>query len=111
MMLFGDFHLGYRTQQEFDSWILRCPIRLHRELMAFVQLYVGVKADVHLRMEVSSRHVPPPAIGTTLAGPAPRLAWTTVLPADEARIVTIPLGVYEAFPAPGPNPLLTPRAA
>jgi TPP-dependent pyruvate/acetoin dehydrogenase alpha subunit len=29
----GDVHLGYRTQQEFDSWVARCPIRLHRKLL------------------------------------------------------------------------------
>jgi type VI secretion system protein ImpH len=84
---------------------------LHRELMAFVQLYVGVKADVHLRMEVSSRLAPQPAIGAALAGAAPRLGWTTVLPADDERIINIALGVYEAFPAPAPNPHLTPRHA
>jgi type VI secretion system protein ImpH len=84
---------------------------LHRELMAFVQLYVGVKADVHLRMEVSSRLAPRPAIGPAPAGPAPRLGWTTVLPADGERLINIALGVYEAFPAPGPNPHLTPRHA
>jgi type VI secretion system protein ImpH len=80
---------------------------LHRELMAFVQLYVGVKADVHLRMEVSSRLAPVPRIGIAPAGPAPRLRWTTVLPAEEERMIIIPLGVREAFPAPPPNPYLS----
>ncbi|RBB33095.1 type VI secretion system baseplate subunit TssG [Burkholderia reimsis] len=80
---------------------------LHRELMAFIQLYVGTKADVHLRMEVSSRLAPKPAIGPASAGPAPRLGWTTVLPADEERFINIALGVYEAFPTPKPNPHLT----
>ncbi|KWE36577.1 type VI secretion system baseplate subunit TssG [Burkholderia territorii] len=84
---------------------------LHRELMAFVQLYVGVKADVYLRMEVSSRLAPEPFIGAASTGPAPRLGWTTVLPADEERIINIALGVYEAFPTPGTNPHLTPRHA
>ncbi len=84
---------------------------LHRELMAFVQLYVGVKADVHLRMEISSRLAPQPAIGQSEAGPAPRLGWTTVLPADEECLINIALGVHEAFPTPGPNPYLTPRHA
>ncbi|WP_233411903.1 type VI secretion system baseplate subunit TssG [Paraburkholderia kururiensis] len=84
---------------------------LHRELMAFLQLYVGVKADVHLRMEVSSRLAPEPAIGPTSTGPAPRLGWTTVLRADEERLISIALGVYEAFPTPGPNPHLTARHA
>ncbi|RQR66288.1 type VI secretion system baseplate subunit TssG [Burkholderia sp. Bp9125] len=83
---------------------------LHRELMAFVQLYVGVKADVHLRMEVSSRHAPQPAISAAHAGSAPRLGWTTVLPADEERLINIALGVYHAFPTPGPNPYLTQHA-
>ncbi len=83
---------------------------LHRELMAFMQLYVGVKADVHLRMEVSSRHAPLPAIGPTHDGSAPRLGWTTVLPADEARLINIALGVCQAFPAPAPNPHLTQHA-
>ena len=32
---------------------------LHRELMAFIRLYVGTKADVFLRMEVSSKQVAP----------------------------------------------------
>ncbi|MGF6245377.1 type VI secretion system protein ImpH [Paraburkholderia sp. GAS38] len=85
---------------------------LHRELMAFIRLYVGTKADVFLRMEVSSKHVPAPRLGATLpasperAGPAPRLSWTTVLPSDDERLITIPLGAYEVFPAPGLNPFL-----
>ena len=29
----GDVHLGYRTQQEFDAWVERCPLRLHRNLL------------------------------------------------------------------------------
>ena len=29
----GDVHLGYRTQQEFDAWVARCPVRLHRNLL------------------------------------------------------------------------------
>jgi TPP-dependent pyruvate/acetoin dehydrogenase alpha subunit len=29
----GDVHLGYRSQEEFDFWIARCPIRLHRKLL------------------------------------------------------------------------------
>ncbi|OLL28230.1 type VI secretion protein [Burkholderia sp. SRS-W-2-2016] len=84
---------------------------LHRELMAFVQLYVGVKADVHLRMEVSSRLAPLPTIGTAPAEPAPRLGWTTVLPAEHERMITIALGVREAFPVPPPNPYLSPQRA
>ncbi|RKE38740.1 type VI secretion system protein ImpH [Paraburkholderia sp. BL23I1N1] len=79
---------------------------LHRELMAFIRLYAGTKADVFLRMEVSSRIAPAPKIGVAHEGPLPRLAWTTVLPSDDERLITIALGSYEAFPAPGPNPFL-----
>ena len=28
-----DIHLGYRSQEEFDFWLARCPIRLHRKLL------------------------------------------------------------------------------
>ncbi|WP_233853316.1 type VI secretion system baseplate subunit TssG [Paraburkholderia sp. HD33-4] len=86
---------------------------LHRELMAFVQLYVGLKADVHLRMEMSSRLAPSPAINSARAvdggpaGPAPRLGWTTVLPAVNERLIDVALGVYQAFPKPAANPYLT----
>lgn len=83
---------------------------LHRELMAFIRLYVGTKADVFLRMEVSSRIAPAPKIGAVLYGPAPRLAWTTVLPSADERLIIIPLGSCEAFPAPGSNPFLAPSA-
>jgi type VI secretion system protein ImpH len=83
---------------------------LHRELMAFIRLYVGTRADVVLRMEVSSRLAPAPVIGALSEGPAPRLAWTTVLPSDTVRLITVALGSYEAFPAPGPNPFLAPTA-
>ncbi|WP_186149384.1 type VI secretion system baseplate subunit TssG, partial [Burkholderia gladioli] len=77
---------------------------LHREVMAFIQLYIGIKADVHLRMVVSSRFVPHPVVGIEHAGPAPRLGWTTVLPSADERLIDIALGVYEAFPVPQPNP-------
>jgi type VI secretion system protein ImpH len=81
---------------------------LHRELLAFIRLYAGTKADVFLRMEVSSRVAPAPRIGVALERHTPRLAWTTILPSDEERLITIALGAYEAFPAPGPNPFLVP---
>jgi type VI secretion system protein ImpH len=84
---------------------------LHRELIAFVQLYVGTKADVHLRMEISSKLAPDPSIGLALASLAPRLGWTTVLPAAKERSIKIALGVYEVFPTPKPNPHLTQRLA
>ncbi|WP_322062864.1 type VI secretion system baseplate subunit TssG [Paraburkholderia sp. J63] len=88
---------------------------LQRELIAFVRLYAGVKADVHLRMEVSSRIAPLPAIGAASAapeaGPAPQLGRTMVLPSEEERMIIIPLGVCEAFPVPPPNPYLSPKRA
>lgn len=84
---------------------------LHRELMAFVRLYVGLKADVHLRMEMSSGLAPLPALNSPgagdPAGPAPRLGWTTVLPAVNERRINVALGVYQAFPKPAANPYLT----
>ena len=80
---------------------------LHGELMAFVRLYTGTKADVHVRMELSSRLAPPPVIGPVTTGPAPRLGWTTVLPAADERLINVALGVYEVFPTPEPNPNLT----
>lgn len=70
--------------------------RLHRELMAFIQLYVGMKVDVQLRMEISSRLMPKPAIGQALADPSPRLGWTTILPSDAERTLTIPMGTHAA---------------
>ncbi|MGN6087194.1 type VI secretion system baseplate subunit TssG [Trinickia sp.] len=84
---------------------------LHRELLAFVRLYVGTRADVHLRMRISSRYAPAPIIGQVSMEPAPRLGWTTVLPAEDERSIDIALGVCEVFPAPGPNPYLTIRSA
>jgi type VI secretion system protein ImpH len=97
---------------------------LHRDLMAFLRIYVGVKADVVLRMEVSTAVLPPPMLcgaGSAIAGsgsrlrsgyaersaessaeqepaPLPRLGWTTVLKPATDRVVTISLGRYEAYP-------------
>lgn len=82
---------------------------LHSELVAFLRLYVGTKADVFLFMRMSSRLVPPPQIGPPQDDAAPRLAWTTVLPATEDRMITIALGRYEAFPAPAANPYVDAR--
>lgn len=80
---------------------------LHHDLMAMLRLYVGVKADVLVRMMVSSRLVPVPSIGQPESAPAPRLGWTTVLPSDEEHMIHVVLGTYEAFPTPAPNPHLT----
>ncbi|RQR42157.1 type VI secretion system baseplate subunit TssG [Burkholderia sp. Bp9142] len=82
---------------------------LHRELMAFIRMYVGIKADVHVRMKVSSGFVPKPVVSIGRADPAPRLGWTTVLPSSDTRLIDIGLGVYEAFSMPRPNPHLVRR--
>jgi TPP-dependent pyruvate/acetoin dehydrogenase alpha subunit len=29
----GDLHLGYRGQEEFDAWVARCPVTLHRQAL------------------------------------------------------------------------------
>ena len=84
---------------------------LHGELIAFLKLYIGTKADVLLFMDLSSGDVPPPRIGADARDMAPRLTWTTVLPSAQPRRITIALGRYEAFPASRPNPYLTSRSA
>ena len=81
----------------------------HRDVMALLKLYIGTKADVHLRMQMSSRFAPQPAVGQQRDEAAPRLGWTVVLPARDERVITVELGVCEAFPAPPPNPYLQSR--
>jgi type VI secretion system protein ImpH len=77
--------------------------------MALVRLYIGTKADVHLRMQMSSRFAPAPSVGKPRAPVSPRLGWTVVLPARQEREITVELGVCEVFPAPQPNPYLEPH--
>ncbi|MGF6639189.1 type VI secretion system ImpH/TssG family protein [Paraburkholderia sp. 35.1] len=48
---------------------------------------------------------------TSSAGPAPRLGWTTVLPAVNERLIDVALGVYRALPKPAANPYLTHAAS
>jgi type VI secretion system protein ImpH len=85
---------------------------LHRDLMALVKLYVGNKADVHLRMQMSSRFAPEPAVGAQRsAAGTPRLGWTVVLSAQTERVITAALGVCEAFLLPPANPYLPPCPA
>jgi type VI secretion system protein ImpH len=82
--------------------------QLHREVMAFLRLYVGTRTDVFLRMQVSSRIAPEPRIGTAATdehhSAAPRLAWTAVLPSNKEQMIAIRLGRYEAFPTSMANP-------
>lgn len=79
---------------------------LHRDLMALARLYIGTKADVHLRMQMSSRFTPEPMVGKARAPVSPRLGWTVVLPVRQEREITVELGVCEVFPAPQSNPYL-----
>lgn len=84
--------------------------QLHADLMAFLRLYIGVKADVHLRMQVRTTWLPSPVIGQTVQNdPAPRLGWTTVLPGDGERLIHVALGMHVSLPPPSPNPHLSPE--
>ena len=67
----------------------------------------------HPQTAIPSTLAPQPMIGTSSASnspnsdpdadPAPRLGWTTVLPARDERLIHINLGICEAFPASRPN--------
>jgi type VI secretion system protein ImpH len=68
-----------------------------------LRVYLGNKADVVLRMEVSAAVVPVLKLGAANAhsaakGHQGRLAWTTLLKPAYDRVITIPLGRYEAIP-------------
>jgi type VI secretion system protein ImpH len=67
---------------------------LYRDLMAALRIYVGIKVDVLLRMEISAAVAPVLALGETRA----RLAWTSLLKPASDRVMSIPLGRYQAFP-------------
>jgi type VI secretion system protein ImpH len=84
---------------------------LHLDVTALAQIYLGVKADVHLRMQMSSRFAPAPSVGAQRIAVAPRLGWTVVLPAQAERVITVELGTCEAFATPEPNPYLQATAA
>jgi len=76
---------------------------LYQELISVLRVYVGNKADVVLRMEVSAAVVPVLKLGPAHAdslgkGHQGRLAWTTLLKPANDRVITIPLGRYEAIP-------------
>jgi type VI secretion system protein ImpH len=76
---------------------------LYQELISMLRVYVGNKADVVLRMEVSAAVVPVLKLGRAHAhaigkGHQGRLAWTTLLKPANDRVITIPLGRYEAIP-------------
>lgn len=76
---------------------------LYKELMSMLRVYLGNKADVVLRMEVSAAVVPVLKLGPAHAhalgkGHQGRLAWTALLKPANDRVITIPLGRYEAIP-------------
>lgn len=71
--------------------------------MSVLRVYLGNKTDVVLRMEVSAAVVPVLKLGPAPAhaagkGHQGRLAWTTLLKPANDRVITIPLGRYEAIP-------------
>ena len=74
-----------------------------RELMAFIRLYAGTKADVFLAWSRHNSHL---FRDRSRQRPAPRLAWTTLSSSAEERFITVQLGSSETFPAPKPNPYL-----
>jgi pyruvate dehydrogenase E1 component alpha subunit len=48
----GDLHLGYRGQEEFDAWLARCPVALHRAALTRDGLLDEVReADMNSRIE------------------------------------------------------------
>jgi type VI secretion system protein ImpH len=76
---------------------------LYKELMSMLRVYLGNKADVVLRMDVSAAVVPVLKLGPAHAhalgkGHQGRLAWTALLKPANDRVITIPLGRYEAIP-------------
>jgi type VI secretion system protein ImpH len=76
---------------------------LHHELMSVLRVYLGNKTDVVLRMEVSASVVPELKLGPATAEAGGkvyqgRLAWTTLLKLATNRLVTIPIGRYQAIP-------------
>ena len=76
---------------------------LYHELMSVLRVYLGNKTDVVLRMEVSASVVPELKLGPATAEVGGkihqgRLAWTTLLKPATDRLITIPIGRYQAIP-------------
>jgi len=46
-----DVHLGYRSQEEFDSWLARCPILLHRRVLQAAKL-LDEASETRMRAEL-----------------------------------------------------------
>jgi type VI secretion system protein ImpH len=90
------------TAEQVNGLLPDAP--LHRDLMAFLRVYVGVKADVVLRMEVPAELAPILTLGRARAATdedgshAGRLGWTSVLKPAAGSAMTIPIGRYEAIP-------------
>lgn len=76
---------------------------LYHELMSVLRVYLGNKTDVVLRMEVSASVVPELTLSPATAEAGGkihqgRLAWTTLLKPATDRLITIPIGRYQAIP-------------
>ena len=91
------------TAEQVNGLLPDAP--MHRDLMAFLRIYVGVKADVVLHMEVSAELAPVLKLGRARAAQtdddgshAARLGWTSVLKPAAGSAMTIPIGRYEAIP-------------
>ncbi|KQR74333.1 hypothetical protein ASG35_21470 [Burkholderia sp. Leaf177] len=77
---------------------------LHHELMSVLRVYLGNKTDVVVRMVVSASVVPELKLGPVTAEARSkihqgRLAWTALLKPATDRLITIPIGRYQAIPA------------
>jgi TPP-dependent pyruvate/acetoin dehydrogenase alpha subunit len=65
----GDLHLGYRSQAEFDGWVARCPVAMHRCLLSSAglleeeeeaQMHSAIDAEIDAAV-AAARKAPFPA--------------------------------------------------
>jgi type VI secretion system protein ImpH len=73
---------------------------LHDDLMRFVAVYLGQKADAILCMKIPASNAPQLAltVGPASAGVhRPRLAWTAMISPAARQMVTIRLGRYDSL--------------
>jgi pyruvate dehydrogenase E1 component alpha subunit len=51
----GDIQLGYRTHEELDTWVVRCPIRLHQKMLerdGLIDEATGAAMDREIAAEI-----------------------------------------------------------